>query len=97
MSHFIRKRNISFSDEIKEYFAQGNCDAFDDSIVDRLRPLATQYESYKEKARMGELGRTPQYWLIYLDLIYLQTMVHSAVQENDIEKLAFAWYSFVPF
>ena len=24
-------------------------------------------------------------------------MAHSAVQENDIEKLAFAWYSFLPF
>ena len=24
-------------------------------------------------------------------------MAHSAVQENDIEKLAFDWYSFLPF
>ena len=35
--------------------------------------------------------------LVYLDLIYLQTVAHSAVQENDIEKLAFAWFSFHPF
>ena len=24
-------------------------------------------------------------------------MAHSVVQENDIEKLAFVWYSFLPF
>ena len=79
--------NVTFSlgeryyllDEIKEYFAEGNCDAFDESIVDILNSLATQYELYKEKVRSGVLGKTPQYWLIYLDLMYLQTMAHSAV------------------
>ena len=55
-------------DEIKEYFAEGHCDAFDDSIVDMLSSLTTQYESYKEKTRSGELSKTPQYWLTYLDL-----------------------------
>ena len=78
--------NVTFSlgerpyllDEIKEYFAEGNCHDFDDSIVDILNSLATQYELYKEKVRSGELGKTPQYWLIYLDLMYLQTMAHSA-------------------
>lgn len=41
-------------------------------------------------------SETPRYCLIYLDLIYLQTIVHSAVQKkNGIEKLAFAMYSFL--
>ena len=84
-------------DEIKEDFAESNCDALDDGIVEMFSSLASQYDSYKEKARSGKLGKTPQYWLIYLDLIYLQAMAHSAVQENDIEKLAFAWFSFLPF
>ena len=62
-----------------------------------LTPLATQYESNKEKARSDQLGKIAQYWLIYLDLMYLQTMAQSAVQGNHIEKLAFVWYSFLPF
>ena len=69
MSRFIWDRNIAFSAEIKEYLAEGNCDAFDDNIVDILSSLATQYVSCKEKARIGELGKTLQCWLIYLDLI----------------------------
>ena len=63
-----RVSNVTFSlgekyyllDEIKEYFAEGNCDAFDDSIVDILSSLTTQYELDKEKVRSGELGKTPQ-------------------------------------
>ena len=56
--------------------------------------MATQYESYIERARNGELRKTQQYWLIYFDLMYLQTMAYSAVQGNGIEKLAYVWYSF---
>ena len=36
MPRFIRERNITFSDEIKECFAEDNCNAFDDSIVNML-------------------------------------------------------------
>ena len=57
MSRFIWERNITFSDEIKEYFAEGNCNAFDDSILDIPSPLARKYESQKEKVQIGELGK----------------------------------------
>ena len=46
-----------FLEEIKEYFAEGNCDAFDGSIFDMLSSVATQCESYKEKKQSGELGK----------------------------------------
>lgn len=32
-------------------------------------------------------SETPRYWLIYLDLIYLQTIVHSAVQKKWHRKI----------
>ena len=41
VTRFIQERNITFSDEIKKSFVEGNCDAFDDSIVDMLSLLAT--------------------------------------------------------
>ena len=50
MSRFIWERNINFSNEIKDYLAEGNCDIFDNSMVDMLSPLSIQYESYKEKS-----------------------------------------------
>lgn len=58
------------------YFEEGNCDAFDDNIVDMLSYLATQYESYKQKAQSGKPGKTPQYWLTYLDsYIYKEWLI----------------------
>ena len=58
------------------YFEEGNFDAFDDNIVDMLSYLATQYESYKRKAQSGKPGKTPQYWLTYLDsYIYKEWLI----------------------
>ena len=32
ISRFIPQRNNTFSDEIRGWFVEGNCDTFDDSI-----------------------------------------------------------------
>lgn len=69
ISRFILQRNNTFSDEIREWFVEGNCDAFDDSIVNILNSLGTHYKLYKEKARSSELSKTTQYclkWLAWL-------------------------------
>ena len=59
MSCFTWDRNITFSVEIKEYFLEGTCDAFDDSIIDMLSHVASHYKSYIEKRRSGELRKLP--------------------------------------
>ena len=46
MSRFIWERNITFPDEIKEYFAEGKYDAW--NVVEMFSPLSTQHGSYKE-------------------------------------------------
>ena len=50
-------------DEIKEYFEKDNCNAFDDSIIDMISSVTTQYEPYKEKLRSSELGKTQRWYL----------------------------------
>ena len=56
-----------------------------------------QYQQFKESIRMGNLGKTPQFWLIYLDLMNNQFYLHTAVQENDFKARLTAWDSFIPF
>ena len=46
ISRFILQRNNTFSDEIREWFVEGNCDAFDDSIS-ILLVLITNYKKKK--------------------------------------------------
>lgn len=65
ISRFILQRNNTFSDEIRGWFVEGNCDAFDDSIVNILSSLVTHYKL----ARSSELSKTTQYclkWLAWL-------------------------------
>lgn len=54
------------------------------------------YENFRESARKGALGKTAQFWLLYMDLMRFQVMAHTAVQENDIETLIFCWKEFIP-
>lgn len=55
-----------------------------------------KYESFRESARLGTLGKTAQFWLLYMDLMRYQVMAHTAIQENDIETLMFFWKEFIP-
>ena len=56
-----------------------------------------QYEKFKIKTRNGELGKTAQYRLIYLDLMKVQHLAHTVVQENDFNLRVMAWGKVLPF
>ena len=56
-----------------------------------------QYEKFKTKIRNGELGKTTQFQLIYLDLMKVQQLTHTAVQENDSNMRVLAWEKMLPF
>ena len=59
--------------------------------------LLTQYEKFKTKTRNGELGKTAQFWLIYLDLMKVQHLAYTAVQENDFNMRVLAREKILPF
>ena len=58
--------------------------------------LFNKYESYRNDVRNGRIGRTAQFWSLYLDLTRYQTMAHTAVQENDTKSLMFCWRQYLP-
>lgn len=58
--------------------------------------FSTKYELFRESAREGALGKTAQFWLLYMDLMRYQVMAHTAIQENDIETLMYCWKEFIP-
>ena len=67
------------------------------STARMLDVLFGKFERYKKNVRNGKLGKTAQFWLLYLDLMRNQTMAHMAVQENDVKSLMFCWKQFLPF
>ena len=70
---------------------------FDDQDLFGYQTLLTQYEKFKTKIRNGELGKTAQFWLIYLDLMQVQHLAHTAVRENDFNMRARAWEKMLLF
>ena len=67
----------------------------DDLLTDSEGPYAL-YNDYLEQIRQGNLGKTAQYWLTYLDLMRMQHVIHTAVQENNFEARLYAWEYFIP-
>ena len=57
----------------------------------------TEYEAFKESGRKGKLGKTAHFWIIYLDLMKFQHMVHTSVQENNIDMRTDCWERFLPY
>lgn len=65
-------------------------------LKDETKQIYETYKNYRENIRNGGIGKTPQFWMFYMDLIRIQTLAHTAVQSNDLEMLIFSWQSFLP-
>ena len=59
--------------------------------------LREQYFDYLEKIRQGHLGKTAQFWLIYVDMMRIQQQHHTSVQENNYELKVASIESFIPY
>ena len=55
------------------------------------------YKDYLEQIRKDNHGNSAQYWLIYLDLMRMQHVIHRAAQENNFEARLYVWEYFIPF
>ena len=58
--------------------------------------FTNKYDTFRKSARKGDLGKTAQFWLMYMDLMKYQVMAQTAIQENDLETLLFCWKEFIP-
>ena len=67
----------------------------DESLLAEAAMLFFSSESYCEQARNGSLGMTAQFWILYLDMIRMQHVIHTAVQENDFDASLAAWDYFI--
>ena len=59
---------------------------FSHNIQDESAEFNRRFESFKQTIRGGKLGKTPQFRLLYLDMMRNQHMIHLAVQENNLRK-----------
>ena len=76
-------------DELNEIAADP--DSFEKSLITSCANLISRYQQFKTDIRNGKLGKTAQFWMMYIDLMELQQMVHTSVQTNDYDMHLYAW------
>ena len=68
----------------------------DETSLESLDVFFDKYATYRQKVSTGTIGKTAQFWMMYLDLMGAQTMAHTAVQENYWKSLMYYWKQFLP-
>ena len=59
-------------------------------------PLRLKFHDYQQKVKDGYLGKTAQFWLIYIETMRNQLQHRVSVQENDFELRLLSLESFIP-
>ena len=76
-------------DELNEIAADP--DSFVKSLITSCANLISRYQQFKTDVRDGKLGKTAQFWMMYIDLMELQQMAHTSIQTNDYDMRLYAW------
>lgn len=62
-----------------------------------LDEVHQKYSSLKTECLNGCMGATPRYWMMYVDMIDRQLVMHSAINLNDFDARLRCWQEFLPF
>ena len=81
---FFGERHYGLPDDLAEIYADP--DLYRCSTETQYHEFACKYKAFRHLVKEGKLGKTPQFWMIYLDLMRNENMIHLAVQENDFDS-----------
>ena len=95
LERFLQETQLHLPSELEEICI--DAESYSGSILSVCEEFIAGYESLKESIRKGDLGYTTQYWMIYLDLMRQQHLIHTSVQENNFDLCLNAWQYFIPF
>ena len=56
----------------------------------------TNYEAFRQQVRSGSLGKTAQFWIMYLDMMDRRHLLHMAIKENDFDLRLLCWTDSLP-
>ena len=71
-------------------------ESFSPNVQDKSAEFHLSFESFKQTIRDGKLVKTSQFWLLYLDKVHNQHIIHLVVQENSFDFRLAAWKNWSP-
>ena len=57
--------------------------SYSEAVVHNSEEFFISYGDFFQSTLNGDIGKTEQYWAKYLEIMRTQTMIHTAVQENN--------------
>lgn len=95
MARFINEKRPYISTKLTDYSVGVNSPAED--VVVQSSEFLDLYSEFRSSVAKGAIGKTAQYWMLYLDLMRAQSLGLAAAHQNDLELLICAWKTFLPF
>ena len=96
LKQFITECRPNVPSCLQNISAKPKAELINKSLIGDLSLFLKEYKSVRERFRKGEMGKTPQFWLLYIDLMRNQFMVHTGVQSNDLDMLICGRKVFLP-
>ena len=96
MTRFINEKKPYISAALKDY-CLGSVSFPANEVVTKSARFLQDYERYRDEVANGSIGKTAQFWMIYLNLMRMQSFEQLAVHQNDIEPMKCVWKVFIPF
>jgi len=97
VKRFLAETKSKIPKELEELACDPQPKLVNATLLESLTEFFYSYNHYRQRARAGSFGKTAQFWIMYLDLMRLQTLSHSAIQENNFEMIIHGWKAFLPF
>ena len=82
--------------EILLSFSQNPGEIIEGVSNPQLVKLVKKYEKYCEDTRAGELSKTAQFAMLYMDIIHDKLILDRAIRTNDVDLYTYAMEEMVP-
>lgn len=95
LTRYLVETRQEIPDVLTEYSLNPNT-SVDEQLFAEASNFFREYEKYRNNVRTGSIGKTAQFWLLYMDLMRNQILSHNAVQTNNFDALLYGWKTFLP-
>ena len=96
LTRFLTETKPDIPDITKDFVLDPKPEMVNETFMNGNKKFYDDYNTFRESVRSGAIGKTAQFWLVYMDLMRLQTLSHTAIQCNDFDMLLHGWKSFLP-
>ena len=94
LTRFIVEHRMNFPNTLRDIAHDPLMFAY--SLIDKYETFTQAYDLHFQEVLHGKIAKTAQFWGRYLQMMRMQSMICSAVQENNFEMRLQGWEYWPP-